>query len=158
MRISKRTLAASLAVLTVYAAAVAQTASPEILDVDASPLKVVEYENVRLEDERVRLDHFAIAFQNDPTAQGYLVCYGGRRSRRDDAQRRCDRARDYLASTRNMDTSRIVTVDAGFREEPTVELWLVPSGVTPPQASPTVDPSEVRPPRPHRRPRGRVRR
>ncbi|MBV8857759.1 MAG: hypothetical protein JOZ02_12560, partial [Acidobacteria bacterium] len=49
---------------------------------------------------------------------------------------------------------RIVTVDGGYREELTVELWVVPSGATPPAASPTVDPSEVKPARAPRR-RGR---
>ncbi len=94
--------------------------------------------------------------QNDPTSQGYLVCYGGRRGRTGEAQRRCDRAKDYLVTTRGIDGSRVVTVDGGFREDLTVELWIVPSGATPPAASPTVDPSEVRPTRaPTRRRRGR---
>jgi len=45
-------------------------------------------------------------------------------------------------------------VDGGYREELTVELWVVPSGANPPSASPTVDPSEVKPARAPRR-RGR---
>ncbi|HEX7316054.1 MAG TPA: hypothetical protein VF297_19260 [Pyrinomonadaceae bacterium] len=116
--------------------------------------KVDEYGNIRFNDEKARLDNYAIELQNDPTAQGYLVCYGGRRGRTGEAQRRCDRAKNYLVSTRGIDASRIVTVDGGFREELTVELWVVPSGATPPPASPTVDPSEVRPTRAPRR-RGR---
>jgi len=42
----------------------------------------------------------------------------------------------------------MTTVDAGYREKPFTEVWIVPSGALPPQASPTVDPSEVRPPKP----------
>ena len=118
--------------------------------------KIDEYGNIRFNDEKARLDNFAIELQNDPTAQGYLVCYGGRRGRTGEAQRRCDRAKDYLVTTRGITADRIVTVDGGFREDLTVELWIVPSGATPPAASPTVDPSEVRPTRaPTRRRRGR---
>jgi hypothetical protein len=121
-----------------------------------TPRKVDEYGNIRFNDEKARLDNFAIELQNDPTAQGYLVCYGGRTGRTGEAQRRCDRAKDYLVTTRGLDASRVVTVDGGFREDLTVELWVVPSGATPPAASPTVDPSEVRPARaPARRRRGR---
>ena len=120
-----------------------------------NPRKVDEYGNIRFNDEKARLDNYAIELQNDPTAQGYLVCYGGRTGRTGEAQRRCDRAKNYLVSTRGIDASRIVTVDGGFREELTVELWVVPSGATPPAASPTVDPSEVRPARAPRRRRGR---
>jgi hypothetical protein len=117
--------------------------------------KVDEYGNIKFNDEKARLDNYAIELQNDPTAQGYLVCYGGRTGRTGEAQRRCDRAKNYLVSTRGLDSSRIVTVDGGYREELTVELWVVPSGANPPAASPTVDPSEVKPTRAPTRRRGR---
>jgi hypothetical protein len=116
--------------------------------------KVDEYGNIKFNDEKARLDNYAIELQNDPTAQGYLVCYGGRTGRTGEAQRRCDRAKNYLVSTRGIDASRIVTVDGGYREELTVELWVVPSGATPPPNSPTVDPSEVKPTRAPTRRRG----
>jgi hypothetical protein len=126
--------------------------------VPPGPRKIDEYGNIRFNDEKARLDNFAIELQNDPTAQGYLVCYGGRRGRTGEAQARCDRAKNYLVNQRNIDASRIVTVDGGFREELAVELWIVPSGATPPQATPNVDPSEVRPTRaPARRGRRRGR-
>jgi hypothetical protein len=126
------------------------------IPVELKPRKIDEYGNIRFNDEKARLDNFAIELQNDPTAQGYLVCYGGRRGRTGEAQRRCDRAKDYLVTTRGITADRIVTVDGGFREDLTVELWIVPQGATPPPAAPTVDPSEVRPTRaPTRRRRGR---
>ena len=105
--------------------------------------KVDEYGNIRFNDEKARLDNYAIELQNDPTAQGNLICYGGRRGRAGEAQRRCDRAKDYLVTTRGIDGSRIITTDGGFKEDLTVELWVVPSGATAPVASPSVDPSEV---------------
>ncbi|PYS76321.1 MAG: hypothetical protein DMF66_15395, partial [Acidobacteria bacterium] len=106
--------------------------------------KVDEYGNIRFNDEKARLDNFAIELQNDPTSQGYLICYGGRRGRAGEAQARCDRAKNYLVTTRGIDASRVVTVDGGYREDLTVELWVVPTGAQPPAASPTVDPSEVK--------------
>jgi hypothetical protein len=120
------------------------------------PHKVDEYGNIRFNDEKARLDNYAIELQNDPTAQGYLICYGGRRGRTGEAQRRCDRAKDYLVNTRGISGDRIVTVDGGYKEELTVELWVVPSGANPPTGSPTVDPSEVKAtPAPRGRRRGR---
>ncbi len=107
------------------------------------PRKVEEYGAVSLGDEKERLNHFYTELLNDPTARGYLICYGGRRSRAGEAERRCYRAREYLVATRGLDNSRVVTVDGGLREEPTTEFWLVPTGATPPTASPTVDPAET---------------
>jgi hypothetical protein len=117
----------------------------------AAPRKIDEYGNIRFNDEKARLDNFAIELQNDPTAQGYIIAYGGRTGRTGEAQRRADRAKDYLVNTRGISADRIVTVDGGFREDLTVELWIVPQGATAPTASPTVDPSEVRTTAPSRR-------
>ena len=79
------------------------------------------------------------------------MCYGGRVGRAGEAQARCDRAKNDLVTRKGIDASRIVTVDGGYRENLTVELWVVPSGAQPPTASPNVDPSEVRTTRPPRR-------
>jgi hypothetical protein len=104
------------------------------------PRKIDEYGDAAVGDEKARLDNYAAELLNDPTAQGYLLCYGGRRGGANEARRRCVRAKDYLVSGHGMDPARIVTVDGGRREEPAVELWVVPSGATPPPSSPTVDP------------------
>ncbi|HEV2765709.1 MAG TPA: hypothetical protein VGV38_22180, partial [Pyrinomonadaceae bacterium] len=113
----------------------------------AAPLRLVnvcnkpldEYGNIPFEDEQARLDNFAIAVLNEPDAQGYLFCYGGRRGRAGAARARCERAKNYLVNTRDVDAGRLVTVDGGFREELTVTLYVVPAGAEPPAAYPTVD-------------------
>jgi hypothetical protein len=102
-----------------------------------------EYGNIAFDDEKARLDNFAIELQNDPTAEGYLTCYGGRRGYEGEALRRCERAKGYVANVRGIEAARIVTVDGGFREDLTVRLNIIPAGATPPPPSPTVDPSEV---------------
>ncbi|HYO63048.1 MAG TPA: hypothetical protein VER08_05260 [Pyrinomonadaceae bacterium] len=101
------------------------------------------YNNVSFEDERARLNNFAVELQHEPAAMGYLICYGGRRGRRGEAQARCDRAKDYVVRERGIDPARMVTIDGGFREELTVEPWIVPAGATPPVAAPTVEPADV---------------
>lgn len=103
-------------------------------------------------DERDRLDKFAAALREVPTAQGYIMAYGGRRGVPNEAQISADRAREYLVNSRGIDASRVVTVDAGFREKAAAEFWIVPSGATPPMSSPTVDPGDVRFAEPDSRP------
>ncbi|MDQ1592021.1 MAG: hypothetical protein QOG71_2648 [Pyrinomonadaceae bacterium] len=124
-----------------------------------SPTQFDTYGRIARNDEKARLDNFAIQLQNDPGAQGYIIAYGGRRGPAGEAQTRADFAKNYLVNSRGIDAGRLVTVDGGFREEATTELWLVPSGATPPTASPNVDASEVQTTRPPRRaPRRRGRR
>src|SRR5205823_13125607 len=36
-------------------------------------IKFDEYGNIRFNDEKARLDNFAIQLQNEPTAQGYII-------------------------------------------------------------------------------------
>jgi hypothetical protein len=98
----------------------------------APPTKFDEYGNIKFNDEKARLDNYAIQLQNQPGAQGYIIAYG---SCAGEAQARADRAKDYLVNTRGIDAGRIVTMDGGCRSDLSVELWIVPSGTTPPAAS-----------------------
>ena len=102
-----------------------------------------EYGDIAFDDEKARLDNFAIELQNDPTAEGYVTCYGGRRGYEGEALRRCERAKEYVANVRGIEAARIITVDGGFREDLTVKLVIVPAGAKPPAPTPTVDPGEV---------------
>ena len=79
-----------------------------------------------------RLDNYAIQLQNDPGSQGYIIAYG---SCEGEGQARADRAKNYLVNTRGIEAGRITTVDGGCRSDLTVQLWIVPSGATPPAAS-----------------------
>jgi hypothetical protein len=108
------------------------------------------------DDQKARLDNLAIELQNDPTAKTYVIAYGGRSSRIGQADLLGDRARNYLVTNRGIDQSRITVMNGGFREEDCVELWIIPSGATLPQPTPTVQAGDVRPAAPPRR-RGRRR-
>ena len=123
------------------AAALSDTPAPPI----PSPTRAIdEYGDIPFEDEKARLDNFAIEVQNNPTWKGQITCYGGRVGREGEARRRCSRAKGYLSGYRHIPAEQIVTVDGGYREELTVVLWVVPPGAAQPQPSPTVDASEVR--------------
>ncbi|MDQ3258298.1 MAG: hypothetical protein M3R15_31175, partial [Acidobacteriota bacterium] len=137
--------------------AASKTCSTQVVRAAAPARKVDEYGNISFNDEKARLDNFAIALQNEPGSQGTIIGYGGRVGRAGAAQARADRARDYLVNTRGIDAGRIQTIDGGFRDALTVELYVVPAGATAPTASPTVDASEVRTTAP-RRTRRRARR
>lgn len=97
----------------------------------AQPNKFDEYGNIRFNDEKARLDNYAIQLQNDPSASGTIIVYG---TCNGEAQQRGDRAKDYLVNTRGIEAGRITVVDGGCRSDLTVQLWIVPSGATAPAA------------------------
>jgi hypothetical protein len=98
----------------------------------AEAVKFDEYGDIKFNDEKARLDNYAIQLQNDPGAQGYILAYG---SCEGEAQARADRAKGYLVNTRGIDAGRLVTVDGGCRSDLTVQLWIVPAGAAAPAAS-----------------------
>lgn len=91
-----------------------------------------EFPDISRNDEKARLDNFAIELQNDPTATAYVVVYPGRRSKRGDVQHHSSRIIDYLVHSRGLDESRIVTLVGATREQLHVELWVTPQGAAPP--------------------------
>jgi hypothetical protein len=113
--------------------------------------KIDEYGKIRPADENARLDNFVVELNSDPTVQGYLIAYGGRRSLAGEARKAAARAKTYLVKTRGLNAQRLATVDGGYREEASYELWLVPPGAQPPQPTPNVDPTEVMPAKPAKR-------
>jgi hypothetical protein len=110
------------------------------------PRKVDEYDNLPSKEENIRLDKYVIELQTEPRAQGYIIAYGGRTSRAGEAQKAADKARNYIVKKNGIEASRVVTVVTGYREQLTVELWIVPPGAPPPKPTPTVDRNEVKPP------------
>jgi len=93
--------------------------------------KFDEYGNIKFNDEKARLDNYAIQLQNSPGSQGVIIAYG---SCEGEAQARADRAKDYLVNTRGIEAGRITTIDGGCRSDLTVQLWVVPTGADSPTA------------------------
>lgn len=123
-----------------------------------TPTRFDEFGNIANDDAKARLDLYAVELSNNPQNQATIVTYGGRRGVRGEAERRSTFARDYLVNQRGVDAARITTVDGGFREEASTELYIVPAGADQPVASPNVDASEVQQTAPRRAPRRRSRR
>jgi len=90
-----------------------------------------EFPKIQRNDEKARLDNFAVELQNDPSLNAYVVIYPGAKDRMSEASDRSTRIVDYLVNTRKLDTQRMVTVIGETRAMSLVELWLCPQGVTP---------------------------
>ncbi len=103
-----------------------------------------ECDNCTFDDQKARLDNLAVELQNDPSTRGYVIAYGGRMSPVGQVEKLMSRAREYLVTQRGIDASRLVVVNGGFREDDSVELWVVPSGAAAPQATPTVQAGEIK--------------
>src|SRR5215218_3054332 len=103
-----------------------------------------EFPSIAHDDDKARLDNLAIELQNNPGATGYVIAYAGRNSRAGEADRMTKRAADYLTTTRGIGRDRLVTINGGYRESNSFELWLVPQGAEAPRPTPTVSPEERR--------------
>lgn len=103
-----------------------------------------ECDNCTFDDQKARLDNLAVELQNDPTTRAHIIAYGGRMSPVGQVERLMSRAREYLVTQRGIDASRLVVINGGFREDDSVELWVVPSGATAPQPTPTVQAGEIK--------------
>lgn len=100
-------------------------------------LKIVDYKfdefpDISRNDEKARLDNFAIALQNDPTATGHVIIYPGKSGKRGEVQQHASRIVDYLVNSRRLDQHRIVTLVGKPKDELSVQLWITPQGATPP--------------------------
>jgi hypothetical protein len=124
----------------------AESCTTSVSEKDVPAKKLGEYITRDLKANTAMLDDFVLQLMNDPGAQGYVIAYGGRTSRPEDAQKAADNATDYTMNTRKMDGARTLSGVGGYREEPTIELWIAPAGGTPPMATPTVAPEDVKPP------------
>jgi hypothetical protein len=116
------------------------------------------YQQICEEDEKARLDNFAIQLMYETEAKAYIIFYSGRcystcsldyprhrphAPRKGEAQQRANRIKPYLVESRGMDPDRIVVIDGGHRESWEAELWIVPKGAPEPPISPTVKPEDI---------------
>lgn len=94
--------------------------------------KFDEFPDIARNDEKARLDNFAIELQNDPTSTGYVVVYPSTRGRLGTPQIHSARIIDYMVNSRGFDSRRMVTLVGPAREELKVELWVCPQGAPAP--------------------------
>ena len=87
-----------------------------------------QYGAISWQDEKARLDNFAIQLWNEPDSIGYFLIRVGQTSCRNEAQNHAVRAKNYLMNVRHIPWNRIVWQDVGFGDEFQVTIWLVPRG------------------------------
>lgn len=95
-----------------------------------------EFAEIARNDEKARLDNFAIELQNDPTSTAYLIVYPGQRGRPGQVQTQKTRIVDYLVNSRGFDGRRIVTIVGPQGGDMRVELWSCPQGAAAPTPAP----------------------
>ena len=98
--------------------------------------KFDEFPAIAYNDEKARLDNYAIELQNDPSSTAYVIVYPGPRGRSSEVQKHTSRVVDYLVNSRGINGQRIVTLVGPIRDELMVELWLCPQGAKPPGLAP----------------------
>jgi hypothetical protein len=109
------------------------------------PKRFDEFPSVAHDDDKARFDNLAIELQNSPGSTGYIIAYAGRNSRAGEAERMAARAVEYLTTTRGISRDRVITINGGYRDVNSFEMWLVPQGASPPTPTPTVTPDQIRP-------------
>lgn len=130
------------------------------VNVAAAPYRTRVFDrfgDICCDDEKARLDNFAIELQNNPEATGYIIYYGGRTHnypychserqrlpRRGEAEARAARLKPYVVMTRGIAPRRILVINGGYREKWEAELWIIPKGMEPPTPTPTVQPGRVK--------------
>lgn len=105
------------------------------------------YGDIRFEDEKARLDNFAIQLQNYPNAHGFIVVYAGRKATVNQAQRRANRAKNYMVNVRGIESERLYAIDGGYQPQLEIKLIVAPPRAEPPQLAPSLDPSQIVPAR-----------
>ena len=102
------------------------------LPIEEISKKFDEYYDIARNDEKARLDNYAIELQNEPGRQGYIIVYPARKAKSNDAQQRAQRISDYLINSRGIDPSRFTVKIGAARDGWLTELWIVPQGAPAP--------------------------
>ena len=89
-----------------------------------------EYGNIEFEDEKARLDNFAIQLSEEPLFSGYILMSAGQETYENETREHLDRVKSYLVNVRDIDAIRVVTLDCGFTKDLNIKLWVVPPGAT----------------------------
>lgn len=89
------------------------------------------YQNLSFDEEKARLDNFAVHLKNQVDMLGYIVVYAGERQSVSKARARARRARNYLVTKHGIEAGRIVAKYGGRREKSTVALAMASPRGTP---------------------------
>jgi hypothetical protein len=90
-------------------------------------------------DLGARLDNFAIHLVNEKTSKGQVIIYSGRYDLPSRVTIYREHIGHYLVNSRGLEPNRLAMFDGGYREELTIELWIVPKGVPAPEPTDVID-------------------
>jgi hypothetical protein len=108
-----------------------------------TPPASYSYVEVMPERGKSHLDSFAIVLQRERSKIGYIIAYAGKRATVGEAKERAERAKNYLVKVRGLSSLQLKTIDGGYREAPTIELYAVETDGCTPIPNPTVDPRDI---------------
>ena len=107
-------------------------------------VKFAEFGKFNCEEELLQLDSLAVQIQSDPNSMAYVIIYGGRKGKRNEAKARLARMMHYWTLNRRMDPERFKRIDGGYRETLSGEIWLATPEDAAPVPTPTVDVKNVK--------------
>lgn len=130
---------------------------------DNEARKVDEFGTVSCDDYLARMDSAIQESTNNPSATVYILIYEGKevtynaRTKKEEpvlpilgsTKAKIASIKEYLA-LRKISAEKFSFIDAGFRENPGVEIWLVPKGAVPPKPTPTIEKMKFRKGNPRR--------
>ena len=110
--------------------------------------KFYEYPGPLTANEKAALDECALRMKQDPSWQACILFYSARKNITGQSKKAADNAKNYLVTRHGIDPTRILTLDGGYKEKQTIELWFMPDGAAPPKANPTVKSAKLQTSRP----------
>ena len=96
---------------------------------DEFPLETVD-------DLKGRLGEFGVRLLKEPQLKGYIIVYG-QHDKIEALDRFVKMAKDYLVEELNINPNAVEASNGGYRESPSIELFLIPRKWPPPIATPT---------------------
>lgn len=96
-----------------------------------------EFNYETLDDITSRIGEFGLRLRNSPDYTGYVIVYAAQNRKVPGVEGFANTARNYLINDLDTDPKTIQAINGGYREQPTVELFLIPSKWPAPVPTPT---------------------
>lgn len=104
--------------------------------------KIDDFENLICDDYLTRMHRVIDEIDDVSNSKIYFLVYEGKEfgfyPRQGLAKAKIESIKELITKVRQMTLDKFIFVNAGFRENAKTEIWLVPTGATPPKPTPTV--------------------
>jgi len=105
------------------------------------------YGRMPFELSKPKLNYFANYLQElnkeRSNYRGFILVYAGRSAHIDEAKKVAECVRNYLLTVGPVNPDTIITLDAGYRDDFKVELYITPNDAYPPMLQPTISPQKI---------------